>query len=180
MRKLLNNPWLVALVAAVALLMVGNSVRSALSGPAPVSALPAAAVAPEEAPGEAAAEDEAVAQVSMREALASLAIPPQVRDPFAARSQPGGVNELSAEPDQVDRVRLSAIWTQDNATLVLINERICEPGDEIGRLKIESATQEGVWFTHWKGRDFLPLGAEFVLNTPASSGHAVAPSTQAL
>jgi peptidyl-prolyl cis-trans isomerase A (cyclophilin A) len=31
---------------------------------------------------------------------------------------------------------------------------------------IESATQDGVWVAHWKGRDFLALGTDFTLVTP--------------
>jgi len=103
-----------------------------------------------------------------------------LRDPFAARPKREAAGEALAEPDVVDRVRVSAIWTQGNATLVLVNERICEAGDEIGQVKIESASQEGVWVSHWKGRDFLSLGVEFVLTTPASATHAAARIQSAL
>ena len=176
MRKLLNNPWFVAAAALVALLMVGRSVLSATTG----SSSPSAVVA--EIPAPAGEEPSEMAAISLPvdEALKALVIPAGSRDPFAARTKPEAVAEALAAPDVVDRVHLSAIWTQGNATLVLINERICEAGDEIGRVKIESASQEGVWVTHWEGRDFVSLGAEFVLNTPAGVAHAAGPILSAL
>jgi hypothetical protein len=179
MRKLLNKPWFVAVAAVVALLMVGNSVRSAMGGPARevAAALPEAAPAD---PSAEAADAELPPVLPVAEALQALVIPVKARDPFAARPRPEVVAEPPAEPDLVDRLHLSAIWTQANATLVLINERICAPGDEIGRLKIESATQEGVWVTHWKGRDFLALGADFVLHTPARAARAATTETKTL
>lgn len=159
--------------------MVGNSVRSAMGGPSGDGAtlLPAADAAE---PAVETSEAELLPVLPVAEALEALVIPVKARDPFAARPRPEVVAAPPAEPDLVDRLHLSAIWTQANATLVLINERICAPGDEIGRLKIESATQEGVWVSHWKGRDFVALGAEFVLNTPASVARAAAAETKTL
>jgi hypothetical protein len=180
MRKLLSKPWFVAVIAVVALLLVGHSVHSAIKGPVHPAMVQSDIVAGAAVEGEAAAGDAEVErpQLAAGDALQALSIPRNPRDPFAARPRPEVMAEKPAEPDFEDRVRLSAIWTQNNATLVLINERIYQPGDEVGRVRIESATQEGVWITHWKGRDFLMLGVEFVLNTPASVTLAAVPPAQ--
>lgn len=90
------------------------------------------------------------------------------RDPFAARPR------LSLAPPVVDTAHLSALWTQNGETLALVNDRILRPGDAVGRMKIESATQDGVWVAHAQGRDFIALGGTFVLTTPAVLAAAVA------
>ena len=160
MKKLLNKPWFVATLALIALSLVGRSVLprlqlTASSAPAPSSAENEPAAAPDAPP-------------SIEAALQSLAVPAALRDPFAPRARPQAASAEPVAPDSVDTVLLSALWTQDGETLALINGRILQPGDEIGRLKIESASQEGVWVAHWKGRDFISLGGTFTLNTPAS------------
>ena len=65
---------------------------------------------------------------------------------------------------------------REGATYAVINDTIVRPGDAIGRLKIESATTDGVWLVHWKGRDHLELGRDFTLHTPAASPAALASS----
>ena len=110
------------------------------------------------------------AQPSVQEALKLLLSPQAPRDPFAvhATNEPTQVQEKKhEEPDFVDTAHLSGVWSQNGVTLLLINDHISNVGDSIGRFKIESANQEGVWLTHWKGRTFLALGKSFVLNTPA-------------
>jgi hypothetical protein len=67
----------------------------------------------------------------------------------------------------VDTAHLSALWTENGETLALVNGRILRPGEGVGRMTIESATQEGIWVTHAKGRDFIALGGTFVLTSPA-------------
>jgi hypothetical protein len=175
MRKLLNKPWFVAVVAIIALLLLGNALRTSLAGDGyrfpGAAALTAGSASG--AMGDA-GEAEAPVKLTAREILRALSVPASVRDPFTPRQKHDLEPEMAPEPDQIDRVRLSAIWTQNNLTLVLINERICQPGDEIGRIKIDVAGQDGVWVTHWRGRDFITLGEEFVLNTPA--GHRVVTS----
>jgi hypothetical protein len=61
---------------------------------------------------------------------------------------------------------VSAVWAQNNTTFALINGHVAEPGQEIGRVKFESATENGIWVSHWKGRDFVTVGKRFTLNTP--------------
>lgn len=112
-------------------------------------------------------------QPTVVEAMKELAVTTVLTDPFASRIKPV-VETVVAEvvPEVVDTVRLSAIWTQDGATYILINGQIHQAGDEISRIKIESATQEGVWVAHWKGRDFLTLGSDFTLVTPGQRASA--------
>lgn len=168
MKKLLNKPWFVAVLALAALAFVGNAVFQGTRQPAYGSGAPAGSSASAE--GEVAAEGE-TARLPVRDALKALVIPKTVsRDPFAPRAKEETATaaaEKPAVPDLVDTMHLSALWTQSGATYTLINDRICQVGDKIGRLKIESATQEGVWISHWKGRDFVSLGGDFTLKTPA-------------
>ena len=165
MKKLLNKPWFAAVLAAAALLLVG---RAVLSGPrAPAYA---DAAAPAVAPAESETVPAPAAPLPVKDALQALFIPAILRDPFALRARVDNTATAAAKaelPDLVETVHLSALWTQDGATYVLLNGRVCQAGEEVGRIKIESATQEGVWVTHWKGRNFITLGGDFTLNTPA-------------
>lgn len=161
MRKLLNNRWFVAALATMAVAMVWVSLRPA------TSMRNAHATAGDFA----AAEEEALsagepATLSTRDALKQLSTPAAVRDPFAARVTASATPEKPAEPDFVDTARLFGIWTQNGETLLLINEHIRSVGDSIGRLKIESAGDQGIWLTHWQGRTYLAVGKSFVLKTP--------------
>ena len=106
----------------------------------------------------------------------NLQLPTSLRDPFAVHVKVDPTVEKVAVPDAVDSVHLSAVWTQDNQTLVVINDRICQKGDEIGRIKIDAVTRDGVWLAHWKGRDFVRVGGSFTLNTPAGKPQRVASS----
>jgi hypothetical protein len=168
-RKLLNKPWFVALLAIAALVFVGQAflprrtVASATS-PAPSNDVVADA--------EGNASGATPSPASLPEALKALPIPAVLRDPFALPAKPVEVVavETPAEPDFVDTVHLTAVWSQEGATLALINGHIFQPGDKLGRLKIESANADGIWLTHWKGRDFVSVGGSFSLNTPAASG----------
>lgn len=168
MRKLLNKPWFVALLSIAAIGFVWNSVRdpgrshSHRRVPAPVAATGAN-------DGEEPALESAPA--TLREALLALAIPVRLSDPFAPRAEAASASSaasaLPSDPDRVEKVRVSAVWQQHGETLALVNDRICQAGDAIGRLTIESAAIDGVLFTHWKGRDFVRIGAEFTLVTPS-------------
>lgn len=171
MRKLLNNPWIVTALALVAVACVGISLlpsRTAAGRGMPESR---ETVTPAEPAANSAANEPG--QPTVAEAMKLLAVTTMPSDPFASRAKPV-VESAVAEvvPESVDTVRLSAIWTQDGATLILINGQIHQAGDEISRIKIESATQEGVWVAHWKGRDFLTLGSDFTLVTPGQRASA--------
>lgn len=172
MKKLLNNPWFVTLLAVVALGVVANSVLSGGQDGAWAGG-PVAGNDPAVIPGETEATGEEAARLPVDDALKALESPKHAaRDPFARRrseDETGATDEKTVVPDLLDSAHLSALWTQDGITYSLINDRICRTGDMIGRLKLESATQEGIWLSHWKGRDFVALGGEFILRTPA--GH---------
>ncbi len=105
-------------------------------------------------------------QTNLFAVVRNLQLPAPMKDPFAIRIKVDPAAEKVEIPDAVESVHLSAVWSQEGKTLVLINDRIFQKGDEIGRIKIESASEEGVWLSHWKGRDFLRVGDNFILNTP--------------
>jgi hypothetical protein len=166
MRKLLNNRWFVAALALAAIALIWSSLApEGKTGRVAVAPAPSASVA------EAAAEpsaDEAI-PLSAQTALKQLIIAKSSRDPFALRTsaEPVNIHQEKEEPDLLDSAHLTGVWTQNGTTLVLINDHIRNIGDSIGRLTIESASQEGIWLTHWKGRTFLALGKSYVLRTPA-------------
>jgi hypothetical protein len=169
MRKLLNKPWVVAVLAVAALAFVGQSL---LPKRTPVGTGESGSVYEETTSQE---EDGAItgapgAKNSIQAALKDLPLSATPRDPFAPSSRPGPVSaavEKTPEPDQVETLKLSAIWVQGGATYLLINDKIVQAGDRIGRVTVDSATIEGVWLKHWKGRDFLSIGGAFTLATPA-------------
>ena len=167
MRKLLNNPWFVTALALIALAFVGASLRPKRVVTAPVITEAPAAGASQSVPEEQSSPEKTPSSID--EALKQLALTGASRDPFASRPKVPVATSAAdriAVPDSVDTMRLSAIWTQQGQTYVVINGQIHQPGDQISKIKIESATQEGVWVTHWKGRDFLSLGVDFTLVTP--------------
>ena len=169
MRKLLNNRWFVTAMALLAVALMWSSLRTSDSG----RAQPVAVGSAEPVADPAAEQTQSGGEpstVSNQDALKQLVVPKSSRDPFASRNiQPAApVEAVEQQPDLVDSVHLTGIWTQNGATLLLLNERVAQVGDTIGRLTIESATQDGVWLTHWKGRDFLTVGQIFILKTPAN------------
>lgn len=154
MRKHLNNPWIVALLVLVAL----GVVVSALRGPG--AERPPASFAAETEP-EAVAEEAPRAPTTIAEALKALAVPAEVRDPFApiARSGPDESMAIApAAPEIVERLHLSASWVQGATVLLLVNGRVAVPGEPVGRCGIESADVTGAWIAHAGGRTFLPVG----------------------
>jgi hypothetical protein len=168
MRKLLNNPWIVTALALAAVAFVGSSLW-------PKQMRGAAAVAAENTSSDASpVSDQALASgegaiLSVDQALQSLAVKTLPLDPFAGRPKP--IAEDTAEqirsPDTVETVKLSAVWTQEGKTFALINGQVHEAGDSIASITIESASQDGIWVGHWKGRNFVGLGSDFTLVTPA-------------
>jgi len=165
MRKLLNKPWVVVLMAVVAIVLVAQSLLDRpqrRGGAAETVAWDSEALSP--------AEDRVAG--SLAEALAGFAIPDQLPDPFAprrVRTTETTAEAVDAGPAHTETVRLTAIWEQDGSIYILLNGRICGAGDTVGRITIASIEREGVWLTHWKGRDFVPLGQDFTLVTPAAA-----------
>ena len=175
MRNLLKKPWFVGVLALSAFVFVGHSLLPKNSGGSYVAG------APEESVGEVASTDAshiAEPHLGITAALKELSGITATRDPFASRAKAAVVAVAAAvekvpEPDIVDTVRLTALWTQDGATFALVNGRICQVGDRIGRLKVETANQDGIWVAHWKGRDFISIGGAFTLVTPARQASAL-------
>ncbi len=167
MRRLLNNPAFVAVLAVAALAFVGWSFL-AKSGPA-ASYAPEPMVAEEPPPGD---EETGVDTVGLSpaEALRALVIPSIVRDPFslpAAQENPEAAPGEEAAAATIERVRLSAVWVQGAAVYLLLNGKICAPGDRVGRFAIESAEIEGAWLTFPGGRHFLSVGRDLAVTTSA-------------
>lgn len=170
MRKLFNNPWFVTALALIAFAFVGASLRSKPVVSSSIRVEGLAASSAQSSPEEQSALEKTPKSIDA--ALKELALAGATRDPFASRPKvqlASPAAERITVPDSVDTVRLSAIWTQDGQTYVLINGQIHQAGDQISKIKIESATQDGVWVTHWKGRDFLSLGVDFTLVTPMNA-----------
>lgn len=171
MKKLLNKPWVVALLALAAIALVAHSLID--RSPRPRPRAQAAPVAQDDAGlTDESSSLEQVRAGTLAEALAGLTLPEQLPDPFAPRrlravEVAGEARETG--PDQTDTVHLSAIWEQDGAAYILLNGKICRAGDTLGRLTVDSIERGGVWLTHWKGRDFVPLGQDFTLITPAAA-----------
>jgi len=145
MRKKLNNPWVVGALAAIALVISILRLRAGAEDGVFVASAPAdsAAAAPEAPLAPALAKPVGPAATFAR-------VHP--RDPFALRLHAVVLPRIS------ETVRLSGLWTENGATLVLINDEIHKAGDEIGLLTVESASDDGVWILHDKVRAFLALG----------------------
>lgn len=165
MRKLLNNPWFVTAMSLLAVALAWSSLRSPdTSGEGQIAA---ESTEPTDSAIEQPLPGGALGTVSPIDALKKLPAPKPARDPFASRTQQAVAAEVVEQPDLVDTARLTGVWTQNGATLLLVNDRVAQVGDTIGRLTIESANQDGIWLAHWKGRDWVPVGQTFSLKTPA-------------
>jgi hypothetical protein len=180
MKKILNNPWVVGALALAAVAFVANSLIPAGGGGSGV--LPAEDAGAYEDTTETVVADGASDSGSIRDAMKELPQGSTARDPFASRKKAVAVAAATEEkvtaPDIVETVRLTALWTQDGETFALINNRVCRSGEALGGLTLESATQDGVWLTHWKGRDFVAIGASFTLTTPALKAAALSLSQE--
>jgi hypothetical protein len=176
MKKLLNNPWFVGALALAAVAFVARTLIPARAGVPVAEIVDSGEMASSEVvtPSAGGAGD-------IQDALKEISVTPNARDPFSPRAKAAAVQtivEKTPLPDIVETIRLTALWTQDGATYALINDRIQCVGDKVGSLTVEKVTQDGVWVTHWKGRDFLGLGASFTLTTPALKAAALSLSTE--
>ncbi|MFT3780830.1 MAG: hypothetical protein QM790_02370 [Nibricoccus sp.] len=169
MRKLLNKPWFVVLLAVAAIAVVWSAISpNSTQGTGPI-----AAPAPEEALASTGSPEtlpDGLPHVAATDSLKQLPAPKPTRDPFAPKNTPTptqSTEPTSQEPEAVDTAHLSALWNQNGVTLAVVNNRICRIGDSIGRLTIESAAPNGIWLSHWKGRTLLETGNTFTLKTPA-------------
>lgn len=167
MRKLLNKPWFVGLLASLAVGLVAYeglgfrasaaSVRHAVTVE-DVDSTETSEKRAENAPENLAAIDMFVAAGS--------------RDPFAGRLNPGGTSEKSVEstPATMQTLKLAAVWLQGAESFVAINAQICRVGDAVSGISIESVTREGAWLQLPSGRQFLPVGREVTFAAPPKRG----------
>jgi len=177
MKKLLNNPWVVGALALAALAFVAHSLIPASGGSS--AGIVEDTGANPLAGGE--SSETVAATGSVHDAIKELSSSSATRDPFSPRAKIATQNTAPAEktpqPDVVETIRLTALWTQDGATYALINDRVCKAGEKLGRITVDVATQDGIWVTHWKGRDFIALGTAFTLTTPALKAATLSLST---
>lgn len=172
MRKLLKKPWFVALLAIAAVIFVVSSLpshRTLAPAPTVVADEPQSDAIPTEAEQTGASRR----PLSIRNALKELSAASVLRDPFAYRTTTAATStEKPVEPDLTDYVVVSAVWIQGGTAYVLINNHVYRVGDHVGRITLESANRDGVWVRHWKGRDFVAVGGDFTLTTPARQAAA--------
>ncbi len=169
MRKLLNRPWFAVLLAVAAFLLIG---REFLPGSKPVNAGDGLPVPAEEE----LLEPENGGRLSIAAALKAVRGQGTVRDPFAvpaAKADEEG--EGMPEPERTERLHLSATWIQGATVLVLLNGRVCEPGETLGRFSVVSATREGAWIAHDGQRSFLPVGQDLVVRISGSTVALLSP-----
>jgi hypothetical protein len=179
MRKLLNKPWFVAVLAVGAVVLCIWSLRDQLGGtrrraprPADVTVPRPAIAATEEAEGTSAADD--AVRPPIDAVLEAIVYPEKIPDPFARGETTIVAGQEEPEsgpppPDERETVRLSGVWTQGAARLAVLNNRIVQSGDRIGRLTVDEIQVDGIWVSHWRGRDYVPFGDEFTLVTPGSA-----------
>lgn len=94
-----------------------------------------------------------------------------LRDPFAA---PAPVVEthtpapaISSAPAPEPRaVLVAATWKQGDRHFALVDGRICQPGDRVGHVKIESIERAAVWLVHPGGRSRVEVGNEILVAPP--------------
>jgi hypothetical protein len=164
MKRLLNNPWFSASLAVFAIFLVTwrlwpSSGRFATAASASDAS---GAQAADSAPAEPAPDAPSAAAL-----LRELPVPQLARDPFAPRPGARLAAAAARRPEVVESIHVSALWTEHEASLALINDQIRGPGEAVGHLRIASVSQDGVWVTHGAARDFIPLGGNFTLRTPA-------------
>lgn len=164
MKRLLNNPWFSASLAVFAIFLVAWRLwpSTARFAPAASASDASGAQVADSLPAEP-APDTASAVALLRE----LPVARLDRDPFAPRPGARLANPAARQPELLESIHLSALWTEHDASLALINDQIRGPGETVGHLRIASVSQDGVWVTHGAARDFIPLGGNFTLRTPA-------------
>jgi len=169
MRRLLNKPWFVAILAIAAIGLVCMQTLD-LGGTRSVVPI-------EESYEEEMADGtlEQPADAALFALLSTYTPSESLRDPFAVRAKPSAdrvVVEVAPPPKEA--FRLSAVWVQGGSTLAVLNGRICSPGETLGQLTLESVNPTGVWVLHAHGRDFVSVGQEILLS-PANQPLPPAP-----
>jgi len=166
----------VALLALGAVALVANSLFESKPGRPRRAPAPANVVQEEPEAADDASTDPVLAVTSLAETLRRIALPERLPDPFGAPRAPrmstSPATDAPSTPGETapgisESVRLTALWSQDADHFAVLGGRICRPGDTLGSITLDAIADDGVWLSHWKGRDFLPLGESFTLITPA-------------
>ncbi|HEU5078638.1 MAG TPA: hypothetical protein VFT72_05465 [Opitutaceae bacterium] len=179
MRKLLNKPWFVAALALGAVGLVAHSIMSQMPGSRVQIVTPESdGTIADPAAGDVAAGSAGNPE-SFRAVLKEISSLSTARNPFLARAKPAlAAADKAQQPDETDSVNVGAVWIQAGIAYVLANGHIHRAGDQLGRLTIEAVTHDGIWLTHWKGRDFVNVGSAFTLITSAKQAAALAGSSE--
>ncbi len=164
MKKLLNNPVAVGLLALTALVtgfwpQIKANLAARNHRPPPAAPAPGEAAALEAAvgPGDAGSLSRQLRQIFEKNTFA-----PSGRDPFtfheekvvavAAPEAPAARETLS--------IQLAAIWMQEGASLALLNHQIAITGDKVGFIQVAEISPDGVWLLQTGTRVFLHLGEQ--------------------
>lgn len=175
MKKLLNKPWFVAVMAVIAIAFAANAVMEQRKGPryaAYDDSYEDSGYYEEYEDTSDQPESEPSDPSSIRRALEALVTTSKdlPSNPFDNDSAEIIAMIESSEPESEEMaIHLSAIWAQGDQVLVLINNHIHTAGDRVGDLTIDATTINGIWVTHPNGRDFISIGKTFTWIIPAQS-----------
>ncbi|HEY3755884.1 MAG TPA: hypothetical protein VGL42_07020 [Opitutaceae bacterium] len=150
MRKYLNNPWFVAVLAVSALAVAAHAFMAGAD-----QASPAAAVAETVADPVAASAALPVAapapQATVEAALSAPLPASQVPDPFGPSTS--ALAEHKSAP-----LRLAALWTENGRTLGILNGKIVQAGDRVGTVTVVEASSNGLVLEDDERRGTLAVG----------------------
>src|SRR5438094_9260454 len=168
--KLLENPWVVGVLAVAAVGVVGYQLFPQFrpkrapqvaepppTVPTPKPSAPAAGT-PSSAKTSAAPEMGIDRSYFQSKSPTYVEAPP--RDPFQLVSTPG----VAAAASPVQQWQLKAIWRQGENRLAAINKGIYSEGDQIEGYRLERIEDGQVWFQGGGGRERLG----FELGKPAA------------
>ena len=177
--KLLRNPIAVAILAVLAVVVMGfqfwpmirpRFARKAAPPPPPApivapSTPPKPRKPPADVPAPAAAPSNTV-EIAILEANSSRWIETPRNDPFKVRFYISGTQGTNSRP-AMEVLTLNAIWQQnDGAPLAVINNRLLGEGDVILQFRISAIEPDRVWVDGPNGRERIrfklptPLGEE--------------------
>jgi len=167
MKKLLRNPYAVAVLAAVALVLV---IDAAIDGsPAPGTGSAAGLWNdPEEDEAPAVAARAAPATPIERAAIEALAATPPPRDPFGrdAPSAPGAANGAGGARIPDETFVIKGLWIQGDARLAAIDNAILRAGDRHKSATVGAIENDGVWLKSGARERFLKPGESWKVPPP--------------
>jgi hypothetical protein len=160
--KLLSNPWIVALMGVVAMIVfVSQTIHFHWphfhgSRPAPSASAPAPPTSPVRVNAANSAAHEpapAIDRAFLESHLAAWMNAP-VRDPFL-QLDPVVPVSTNALLHQLNHLRLKAVWRQNGITRAAINRGIYGLGDEVEGCTVTRIDDNGVWLESNGQKQFL-------------------------